>query len=244
MYSFLSQISQIISEPVSVFLNSYEHSPIIIALLLGLIGAVAPCQLTGNISAITLYGNRTIQMDSNWGVIISFITGKVVVYSSIGLLAWFFGQSFETKIIEYFPIFRKLIGPLLIITGLVLTGILKLKLLDRFTMNIPVRLKEGKIGSFLLGASFAIAFCPTMFVLFFVWLMPTVVATSYGLVLPAIFGVATSVPLIIILGLIWYFDVKGYIMKKSMKVGKIIQKASGVMLIIIGIFDTITYWGI
>ncbi len=244
MYSFLSQISQIISEPVSIFLNSYSHSPIIIALLLGLIGAAAPCQLTGNISAITLYGNRTIQMNNNWGAIASFITGKVVVYSAIGLLAWFFGQSFESKITEFFPIFRKAIGPLLIITGFVLLGFLKFKFLDRLTIHIPTSLKRGKLGSFLLGASFAIAFCPTMFVLFFVWLMPTVVSTSYGLVLPAIFGVATSIPLKIILGLIWYFDVRGLIMKKSMKVGRVIQRVAGVMLIIIGIFDTITYWGI
>lgn len=244
MYSVLSEISQTMTEPISIFLNSYEHSPIIIALLLGLIGAVAPCQLTGNISAITLYGNRTIQIESNWGEIISFMMGKVVVYCSIGLLAWSFGQTFETKITEYFPIFRKVIGPLLMITGLVLLSIVKLKFLNRLTMRIPLSLKEGKLGSFLLGASFAIAFCPTMFVLFFVWLMPTVVSTSYGLVLPAIFGVATSVPLIVVLGLVWYFDVKGYIMKKSVKVGRMIQKIAGVLLLIIGILDAITYWGI
>lgn len=244
MYGFLSQISQIISDPVSTFLHSYDHSPIFIALLLGLIGAVAPCQLTGNISAITLYGNRTIQMNNSWGVITSFIIGKVIVYSAIGLLAWFFGQSFETKMTEYFPLFRKIIGPLLIITGLVLLGFLKFQFLDRLTLHIPESLKKGKVGSFLLGASFAIAFCPTMFVLFFIWLMPTVISTSYGLVLPAIFGVATSIPLIIILGLIWYFDVKGLIMKKSMKVGRVIQRIAGFMLIFIGFLDTITYWGI
>ncbi|MFJ7732100.1 sulfite exporter TauE/SafE family protein [Lysinibacillus sp. NPDC097231] len=243
MYNFLSQISQIISEPISIFLNSYDHSPVIIALLLGLIGAVAPCQLTGNISAITLYGNRIIQIGSNWIEILLFIVGKVVVYSTIGLFAWFFGQSFETKIIEYFPIFRKAIGPLLIFTGLILIGFLRLKFLNRLTTHIPMSLKEGKLGSFLLGASFAIAFCPTMFVLFFVWLMPTVVSTSYGLVLPAIFGVATSIPLIIILGLMWYFNVKGLIMKKSMRFGRMVQRIAGVILIIIGIFDTITYWG-
>lgn len=216
----------------------------ITAILLGLIGAAAPCQLTGNISAVTLYGNRTIQMNNNWGVITSFIIGKVVVYSAIGLLAWFFGQSFESEMTDYFPLFRKVIGPLLILTGFVLLGILKLKFIHSLTNHIPISLKEGKISSFLLGASFAIAFCPTMFVLFFVWLMPTVASTSYGLVLPAIFGVATSTPLIIILGLIWYFDVKGLIMKRSMKVGKAIQRSAGVILIIIGVFDTIAYFGI
>ncbi|MBM7607288.1 cytochrome c biogenesis protein CcdA [Lysinibacillus composti] len=244
MYNFLSQISQVVSEPISLFLNSYEHSPIIIAFLLGLIGAVAPCQLTGNISAITLYGNRTIQMNNNWGEIVSFIAGKVVVFTAIGLFAWIFEQSFESKMTGYFPIFRKVIGPLLIITGLILIGIIKLKIINNISMRIPVVLKEGKLGSFLLGASFAIAFCPTMFVLFFVWLMPNVISTSYGFILPAIFGLATSIPLIVILGLIWYFDLKGLIMKKSMKVGRIIQRIAGAILILIGVFDTITYWGI
>lgn len=244
MYTILSELSITITEPISTFLNSYEHSGVMVAILLGLIGAFAPCQLTGNISAITLYGNRTIQMDHSWDEIISFIVGKVVVYSSIGIFAWVLGQSFETKITEYFPIFRKIIGLLLIATGLVLLGIIKLKLLNKVSLHIPQCLKKGKIGSFFLGASFALAFCPTMFVLFFVWLMPTVASTSYGLVLPAIFGVATSIPLIIILGLIWFFDVKGFIMKKSIKVGKTIQKIAGVLLIIIGIFDSITYWGI
>jgi len=239
----MSQISQTISEPVSVFLNSYEHSPIIISILLGLIGAFAPCQLTGNISAITLYGNRTIQLGSNWREIVSFIMGKVIVYSAIGLLAWAFGQTFENKIINFFPVFRKLIGPLLILTGLVLMGTIKLRILNRISKNVPTILKEGYIGSFFLGASFAIAFCPTMFVLYFVWLMPTVMSTSYGLVLPAIFGLATSIPLVIILFFMWYFDIKGLVMKKSIKVGRFIQKIAGVTLFIIGIFDTITYWG-
>ncbi|PYF02641.1 urease accessory protein UreH domain-containing protein [Ureibacillus chungkukjangi] len=244
MYNFLSQISQVISQPISVYLNSYEHSPIVIALLLGLIGAFAPCQLTGNISAITLYGNRTIQVDKNWGEILTFISGKVLVYFSIGLLAWIFGQSLESKITEYFPIFRKAIGPLLILTGFVLLGIIRLGILNKLSNYVPANIKTGKFGSFLLGASFAIAFCPTMFVLFFVWLMPTVVSTSYGIVLPVIFGIATSIPLMIILGLVWYFDVKSLIMKKSMKLGRIIQKFAGGVLVIIGLFDLITYWGL
>ncbi|WP_107942372.1 sulfite exporter TauE/SafE family protein [Metasolibacillus sp. FSL H7-0170] len=243
MSSFLSQIGQMLSEPLSLFLNSYNHSPIIAALLLGLIGAVAPCQLTGNISAITLYGNRTIQKNASLGIITSFIAGKVVVYSIIGLFAWLFGQAFETALTTYFPLFRKGIGPLLIFTGLVLMGVLKLKFLNRITSHMPLKLMQGKFGSFLLGASFAIAFCPTMFVIFFVWLMPIVASSSYGLALPAVFGIATTIPLLIVLYLIWYFDVKGLVMKKSMKIGRLLQQIAGVLLIIVGLFDTITYWG-
>ena len=244
MYNLMSKISQIISNPISEFLNAYEHAPLIIAILLGLIGALAPCQLTGNMSAITFYGNRTMQMKSNWQEIVFFIVGKVIVFSLLGFFAWIFGQSLETKMTVYFPVFRQAIGPIMLITGLVLIGIFKLKFLNRISSLLPTVLKEGKIGSLLMGASFSLAFCPTMFVLFFVWLMPTVVSTSYGLVLPAIFGVATSVPLLIILTLIHFFYEKRVIMRFSMKMGRVIQNVAGVILIIIGVTDTITYWAL
>ncbi|SOC18047.1 cytochrome c biogenesis protein CcdA [Ureibacillus xyleni] len=244
MYNLLSNISNFFSEPISTFLNSYEHSPLIIAILLGLIGAFAPCQLTGNISAITFYGYRTIQRESIWKELAFFILGKVLVFSLIGWLAWIFGQVFEREMTIYFPIFRKIIGPLLIITGLLLLGILKLRFIDRLTTKIPLVMKEGKLGSFLLGASFSIAFCPTMFVLFFVWLMPTVVNTSYGFVLPAFFGLATSIPLLIIFALIEAFDAKRIILKRSKGIGLYVHRFAGVILVIIGFFDTITYWGL
>ncbi|KGR89718.1 cytochrome C biosynthesis protein [Ureibacillus massiliensis 4400831 = CIP 108448 = CCUG 49529] len=244
MYSFLSNISGMISEPISAFMYSYEHSPIIVAILLGLIGAFAPCQLTGNISAITFYGNRAIQKETIWTEIAFFIFGKVVVFSLIGWLAWIFGQAFETEMTKYFAVFRKVIGPLLVLTGLVLLGLFKMEFLGRITERVPVIMKEGKLGSFLLGASFSLAFCPTMFVLFFVWLMPTVVSTSYGFALPAVFGIATSIPLLLIFALIEVFDAKRVIMKNSRNIGKVVQNTTGVILIIIGLFDTLTYWGI
>lgn len=244
MYSVLSEISQVFSSPITVFLKSYEHSPLIIAILLGCIGAFAPCQITGNISAITFYGNRTIKKEAIWTEVASFIFGKVVIFSLIGWFAWLFGQSFESEMTKYFPIFRKSIGPLLIITGFVLLGIVKLKFVNRVTLHMPVIMSEGKFGSFLLGVSFSLAFCPTMFVLFFVWLMPTVSSSSYGFILPAMFGIATSIPLLIIFALIELFDAKRLIMKKSKNVSNVVQKVTGAILIIIGFFDMITYWAI
>lgn len=244
MYGLMSKISQIVTEPVTILINTFEQYPLVVALLLGLIGAVAPCQLTGNMSAITLYGNRTIQMKNDMGEIVSFIVGKIAVFMSLGLLVWFFGESFESSLTEYFPVFRKVIGPLIIITGLVLLGILKLGFLQKLTKHIPMRLRNGKLGSFMLGVSISLAFCPTMFVLFFVWLMPLVMTTSYGFVLPAVFGIATSLPLIVLFLLIWLFDAQRLIMNKSMKAGRVVQRFAGVILVFIGVIDTITYWGI
>ncbi|KXH81841.1 sulfite exporter TauE/SafE family protein [Sporosarcina sp. HYO08] len=244
MYGLLSRFSESIIQPVTVLIHSFAEYPLIIALLLGIVGAVAPCQLTGNMSAITLYGNRTIQMRTDWGEILSFMMGKVVVFSSIGLLAWMFGQTFETKMTEFFPLFRKVIGPLIVGTGLVLLGVLKLRFLQHLSLRMPKQIREGKIGSFLLGVSFSLAFCPTMFVLFFLWLMPIVTATSYGFVLPAVFGIATSLPLLLLFFIIWFFDMDRRIMRKSVSVGRVIQRVAGLILVMIGLFDTITFWGI
>ncbi len=244
MYSLLAKMSQAITDPVQVLINSFEHYPFIVAILLGLMGAVAPCQLTGNMSAITLYGNRAIQKRLNTGDIIGFIAGKVAVFSMLGFLVWYIGESIEMGLISYFPIFRKLIGPLIILTGLIVIGVLKLGLLHKITSAIPMRIQSGKLGSFLLGASFSLAFCPTMFVLFFLWLMPLVVSNSYGFILPAVFGVATSIPLLALFFLIWFFDAKKLIMKRSMKFGKFIQRLAGIILISIGVADTITFWGV
>jgi len=74
--------------------------------------------------------------------------------------------------------------------------------------------------------------------------MPTVVTSSYGVVLPAVFGIATSMPLLVMLGLIHLFDAKRFIMRTSMKMGSVIQIVAGAILIIIGVTDTITYWGL
>ncbi|MBB4823411.1 cytochrome c biogenesis protein CcdA [Sporosarcina luteola] len=244
MYGWMSTISQWITDPAMALIQSYEQYPIIVALLLGFVGAAAPCQLTGNLSAITLYGNRTIQKKDDMLDIAAFIGGKVTVFSLLGLFTWMVGDSFSTMLTVYFPVIHKLIGPLLILTGLVLIGILQFGWFRRVTLRIPIKIKNEKIGSFLLGASFSLAFCPTMFVLFFFWLMPLVVTIEYGFLLPAVFGIATSLPLLVLLLLVWFFDAKRLVLRISRNVGKWVQRLAGAFLILLGIADTITYWGL
>ncbi|MED4925776.1 sulfite exporter TauE/SafE family protein, partial [Anoxybacillus geothermalis] len=85
-------------------------------------------------------------------------------------------------------------------------------------------------------------FCPTMFVLFFVTLMPLVYSTSYGVLLPSVFAVGTSVPVIFFILILWYLGLSGAVMKKGRRVGKLIQQTAGIVMVLLGVFDTITYW--
>lgn len=224
--------------------NNFMDIPILFALLLGIVGAMAPCQFTGNIGAITLYGNKSLQKELAWADVVFFTLGKVAVFTGLGFLVWMLGNEFESRLTLYFPWFRKVIGPLFIIVGIFMLGLIKMK--GTLTLlEIPKRFfKKGKMGSFLMGVSFSLGFCPTMFVLFFVTLMPVVLSTSYGVVLPSLFAIGTSLPLFIAMFLIWYYGASGAVMRKGRKVGFYVQRISGLILVVLGILDTITYWTI
>ena len=72
--------------------------------------------------------------------------------------------------------------------------------------------------------------------------MPMVLSSNYGILLPSLFALGTSLPLIIVLIIIWMLRVDGSLLKKGKKLGTAIQKTAGIFLILIGILDTITYW--
>lgn len=60
MYQVFSDISNFLSNPFFNLANQWEGIPLLSAFILGLVGALAPCQFTGNIGAITIYGNRSL----------------------------------------------------------------------------------------------------------------------------------------------------------------------------------------
>lgn len=143
--------------------NATKSVPLLFAFLLGIVGTLAPCQLTGNISAITLYGNQSLQKRYAWKHILLFILGKIIAFTTLGLLVWFLGKEIQQILTLYFPWLRKMMGPLLILMGLLLSGIIK----GRYFFSIKFIQNQNEVGSFLLGFFFSLAFCPTMFVLFF-----------------------------------------------------------------------------
>lgn len=217
-----------------------ENATILGALILGFVGALVPCQLTANGSALMIYGNKSLQKGVSWPHIFLFLLGKVVIFSGLGFVVWLVGSQIEQILTLFFPWFRKMIGPVLILAGIFLTGLIKVRGSVAF-WEIPSRLFKGKMGSFLMGVSFSLGFCPTMFVLFFVTLMPLTVSVPYGFILPGIFAVGTTLPLLVIIFVIWFLEVDKTIIAKSKKIGSVIQKITGVTLILIGIMDTVVY---
>lgn len=224
--------------PLMDVANATKSVPLLFAFLLGVVGTLAPCQLTGNISAVTLYGNQSLQKGHAWKHILLFILGKIIAFTTLGLFVWFLGKEIQQILTLYFPWLRKIIGPLLILMGLMLAGIIK----SRKFFSIKFIRKQSEVGSFLLGFFFSLAFCPTMFVLFFGTLIPLSFSYNYGYLFPTFFSIGTALPIVILLFIISYLGLNGALLKKSRKIGKTIQLIAGLLLILVGLYDTTLYW--
>jgi cytochrome c biogenesis protein CcdA len=53
------------------------------------------------------------------------------------------------------------------------------------------------VGAFLLGAIFALAFCPYTAVMFFGILIPMALETTAGVTIPAVFAIGTGLPVLL-----------------------------------------------
>jgi hypothetical protein len=94
---------------------------------------------------------------------------------------------------------EKFLGPLLIIIGIFMLGIIKINFpgLGKLTSRIENKSSWNFIDAILLGMVFALAFCPYSGVLYFGMLVPMTVSSASGLYLPIIFAIATGIPVII-----------------------------------------------
>ncbi|WP_243870703.1 sulfite exporter TauE/SafE family protein [Bacillus albus] len=238
MFSTISEWSYQLMSPLMDVANATKSVPLLFAFLLGVVGTLAPCQLTGNISAVTLYGNQSLQKGHAWKHILLFILGKIIAFTTLGLLVWFLGKEIQQILTLYFPWLRKIIGPLLILMGLMLAGIIK----SRNFFSIKFIRKQNEVGSFLLGFFFSLAFCPTMFVLFFGTLIPLSFSFNYGYLFPTFFSIGTALPIVILLFIISYLGLNGALLKKSRKIGRNIQLIAGILLILVGLYDISLYW--
>src|SRR5690625_4671462 len=142
LYDFFNQISSTLIGPIMDIAYGLEHLPLLFAFFLGVVGAVAPCQLTSNISAITIYGNKSLVDKVPWLHVLLFILGKLVVFSVLGIIIWQLGQEANAVLSQIFPILRKAIGPLLIIIGLFMIGLFQFSK-SIGMIKIPDKLKDS-----------------------------------------------------------------------------------------------------
>ncbi len=175
------------------------------ALVLGLMTAISPCPLATNISAI---GFISRDIENRRKVFLSglvYTLGRVISYTLLAVIL-FFGAN-EMNIAMLFQGWgERVLGPLLIIIGLFMLDVIKIKFpgMSGLTERIGEKSKGNYWSTLLLGMVFALAFCPYSGVLYFAMLIPITVSSVSGLYLPVIYAIGTGLPVIIFAWLLAY----------------------------------------
>ena len=214
--------------------------PLIAAFFIGLMTALSPCPLATNITAVAYISKKIKDKKKTLIAGIMYTLGRMLTYVLLASLIVYIGINVQAVSFFLQRYGEKLLGPLLIFIGLVMLNIIKLpSLKDGNKINIiKERLSEkGNLGSFLLGALFALAFCPFSAVLFFGMLIPLALKYSDGVLLPAIFSIGTGLP-VIIFSLIVVFSISklSYTLNKVQIFEKYMRYFVAIVFIIVGIY--------
>jgi len=189
----------------------YENTniPVLSAFFLGLLTAISPCPMATNITAIGYIG-KDIEIKNRVfynGLI--YTLGRALSYSTLAILFYIGADQF--KLSSFFQLYgEKILGPLLIIVGIFMLGIIKISFpgLNMFSNKLEKKNKWNFLNILLLGVVFALAFCPYSGVLYFGMLIPMSIGSAKGLLLPVVYAIATGIPVIVIAWLL-AFTVSG-----------------------------------
>jgi len=185
-------------EFINAIINNYNF-PVLSAFLLGVLTSISPCPLATNITAVAFISKdiKTPKYTILSGLF--YTLGRGISYTLLAALIYFGFSIFQVS-----RLFQgwgdKILGPLLIIIGLIMLGVVKINLRNNNQTTEKIKLwlsDKGYLGSLALGMLFALAFCPYSGVLFFGMLIPLIINSTGGLILPLFFALGTGLPVII-----------------------------------------------
>jgi len=175
-------------------------------LWLGFLTAISPCLLAVNIAAIAYLGRS----QNVWLAGSLYAFGQVLAFWGLAVLILGIPLFTGDQVTRFLSAtLHALLGPLLILIGMVLAGLIRFSLpsWDGETMQ-KVSNRFGKWSALPLGMMFALAFCPTTAGFFLVMLiliaerMAVTESVFPLMVLPAFFGLGTSLPILVFSGIL------------------------------------------
>lgn len=219
--------------------------PSLTAFLLGVLTSISPCPLATNITAIAYVSKEVNSPAKSMLNGLFYTLGRGLSYTLLAIAISLGISAFSVS-----GIFQgwgeKVLGPLLIFIGLFMLGVIRIngfKSKNRTEKTKEWLAKKGYLGSFLLGMLFALAFCPYSGVLFFGALMPLVLQSSEGLLLPAIFAFGTGLPVILFSFLIAFSAKKiGKFFNVMQKIEKVMRYSVGIVFLVAGTYYSQHLW--
>jgi cytochrome c biogenesis protein CcdA len=167
------------------------------AIWLGLLTSISPCPLASNLAAIAYLSRRVESRGKALAGALAYTLGRVAAYAMIaGLLA--LGVVAAPEISQSLQRWiAPLLGPLLILTAMVLLGLISLPFQIASTGQQQAErwLSRGWWGEFMLGFLFALSFCPVSAALFFGSLIPLALSYGHPVLTVVLYGIGSAAPI-------------------------------------------------
>jgi len=232
------------SETLYQWMNS-SHFPLISALLLGILTAISPCPLATNITAIAFISKNNALGRKK--VVLSgllYTLGLAFTYTGIAMIIIFGASKFHVA--KFFQgNGEKYVGPVMVLIGLVMLNVIKLNFLGKgnFTEKWSDKFKEkGLLGAFLLGALFAMAFCPYSGALYFGALIPMSIKHEAGIVYPLFYALGAGTLVMFFTGIIAFsISQLGKYFKAIQRTEKVMRVLAGLLFVFTGVYYILIY---
>ncbi len=179
-----------------------SSTPVLTAFLLGLLTALSPCPLATNIAAIGFIGKEMEDRKRVFRNGLLYTLGRILAYTLLGFVLILILKEGSSmfgiqKTIGTWG--ERVLGPALLVIGLFMLFGDRLNLPQfGFKGNAEGLARKGGWGALLIGILFALAFCPTSGVFYFGMLIPLSATTTAGYLLPAVFAIATALPVLVV----------------------------------------------
>jgi len=214
------------------------------ALWLGILTSISPCPLATNVAAVSFIARRCEQPFDSLSSGILYALGRIAAYTSIGILAvW--GVLNIPNASQYLQEYSaKILGPLLILVGMVLLDLISFRLPGGACLaKLHAKaVRWGHPGTFILGFIFGLAFCPVAAALFFGALIPAAIAQNSALMMPAVYGLGTGLP-VVIFAILFAAGLRkiGVIVQHIATVEILARRVTGIVFILIGIYYSLAH---
>jgi cytochrome c-type biogenesis protein len=213
--------------------------PLLSALWLGILTSISPCPLASNIAAVSFIVKKIEHPLYVFNSGVFYTLGRVIGYTALGVLIT--SSLLSIPQTSYFlqHYLNKILGPVLIITGLLLLGVVNMPFLSSsVSVKTAERVKDfGAFGSLLLGVLFALSFCPISAAIFFGSLLPLALKNSSPVVMPSLYGMGTGLP-VLGFAVVLAFGVTN--LEKVFRQVRVLEywmkKVTGIVFILVGIY--------
>ncbi|OIP65708.1 MAG: cytochrome C biogenesis protein [Nitrospirae bacterium CG2_30_53_67] len=214
------------------------------ALWLGVLTSLSPCPLATNIAAVSYVGKQIGRPRRVLAAGVVYSLGRALTYMVLGLLL--VSSLLSAPILSHWlqKYMNKLLGPILILVGMALLELIQLNVGGAgMALKMQKRIDtSGLWGAGLLGAVFALSFCPVSAALFFGSLIPLSIKYGSGMILPGLYGMGTGLPVLVFAILIAQGARSvSRIFDRITRIEVWARRITGVIFIGVGIYYSLSY---